>query len=132
MTSVQDYNWLVTDVFPLPIEGVNKDKMEEGYYFLTTEDILAISDMNPWLFAVFSGFKSTIPLASILKNPLPYADGNSSLWKYPANIQHPMAEIEIIAWDGILFICRSRESTVIDEIMRKFPEAIEYKDIDDE
>lgn len=45
---------------------------------------------------------------------LPYADGNREIWQNPVSIQHPLAEIEIIAWDssGTVFI--SKEDSIVD------------------
>jgi hypothetical protein len=64
-----------------------------------------------WICAVFSAFEKDIPLETILKHPLPYADGNPGFWKNPLTIQHPLAQIEIVAFDSSLTLFLSRKKT---------------------
>lgn len=57
-----------------------------------------------WIWGVFSGFHKSVDKEDVLKNKLPQADGYTGFWQNPISIQHPFAEIEIVAWDSSLTI----------------------------
>lgn len=61
-----------------------------------------------WIWGVLSAFSKDIPKEKVLKYELPESDGCSKIWQTPVEIQHPLAEIEIVAWDSSMtvFICK--------------------------
>lgn len=50
-----------------------------------------------WIWGVLSGFEKHIELDDVLRSELPYADGYAGFWKNPVTIQHPLADVEIVA-----------------------------------
>ena len=115
---VLKHNWLIADCecnwYPDP-------RLLEEYWLLTGKELLDLVETNDlqFIWAVFSAFSPGISLERILAHPLPYADGYREFWKNPVTMQHPLAVIEIVAWDSSLALCISRS----DEIIRKFTEA---------
>ena len=71
-----------------------------------------------WIWGVLSAFPPNISLEEVLKYQLPEADGYSGFWKNPISIQHPLAEIELVAWDSSLTILISKKDTIIEEFQR--------------
>ncbi len=69
---------------------------------------LSISRVFRGTGGVLSGFKREIPLQEVLSYGLPYADSYDGFWKNPVSIQHPLAELEIVAWDSTLTLLISR------------------------
>ena len=54
-----------------------------------------------------------------LEYDYPYADEYKGFWKNPVSIQHPLAELEIVAWDGTLLLDISKDENVIETIKKK-------------
>lgn len=57
----------------------------------------------------------------MLKYDLPFADGYRGFWENNVGIQHPMAELEIVAWDSSLTIFISKHDSLVEKIMCSFP-----------
>lgn len=72
-----------------------------------------------WIWGVFSGFHKSVDKEDVLKNKLPQADGYTGFWQNPISIQHPLAEIEIVAWDSSLTIIISKDDNIIEEFRKK-------------
>lgn len=86
------------------------------------KDILCLDDFQ-WVWGVLSGFPQKILLEDVLKYPLPYADGYSGFWENPVTLQHPLAEIEIVARDGRCTLCIAKERLIIDEFLTVYNQA---------
>lgn len=82
-------------------------------------------DMNTenfqWIWGVLSAFSKKISKEDVLKYPLPFADGYTGFWKNPVTLQHPLAEIEIIAWDGCFVLFISKDNKLVDLLQASFP-----------
>ena len=72
----------------------------------------------------FFAIKKDYEKQDILSAALPYADGNSAIWTNPVKIQHPMADIEIIAWDSSATVVIAKDDELIRRIKDIKPEAI--------
>jgi hypothetical protein len=72
---------------------------------------------------VFSGFSEKIDLEEIFRSKLPYADGNPDFWIANPRIQHPLAVIEIIAWDSTLTLLLSKDDEISHCFRAYFQEA---------
>ena len=116
------YNWLITDIYYVPrkIEEYCSDK---GYCWLTGEKLSQIvrEDDQQWAWAVLSGFEKGIALSEVLKYPQPYADGYRGFWINPVSIQHPLATIEIVAWDSTLTLFFSKQEGLTQEFLNFVP-----------
>ncbi len=120
----KEYNWLITD-----IDGGAPEKIweycndGEDFCWLTGEQLSEIvreQDVQ-WVWAVLSGFDKNISLSEILAHPHPYADGYRGFWENPLSIQHPLASVEIVAWDSSLTLCFSRNEELVRDFLNFFP-----------
>lgn len=112
------YNWLISYCEGYSHdENLNKLLMEE-YAWISGEkltDYICKEDFQ-FIWGVISGFPKDITLEEILKYELPFADGNKEFWVDDVKIQHPLADIEIVAWDSTCTLFLSKH----DELVKKF------------
>ncbi len=52
---------------------------------------------------------------------MPYADGYEGFWKNPLSLQHPLASLEIVAWDSSSTLIISKDRKVINDFRLNFP-----------
>lgn len=126
-TAIKDeqlkYNWLITDCICYPENANYAEILSKEYTWLTGEELtcmIQIEDFQ-WIWAVLSGFPPNVTLGEVLKHKLPYADGYRGFWEPTFNIQHPLADIEIVPWDSSLVLAISRNDIIIDNFMDYFP-----------
>ena len=100
--AVAERNWLITgyENYPEALEPYGGNLGREAFFWVQGERLEEIVRQQdyPWYWGVLSGFKREVPLHQVLSYGLPYADGYTGFWKNPISIQHPMADIEIVAW----------------------------------
>jgi hypothetical protein len=118
-----NYNWLITDLECCPSIQSVKDELfqKEKYAWLSGEELtalIAIEDFQ-WIWAVLSGFDKHIPLQKVLEYDLPYADCNRGIWENPVSIQHPLADVEIVAWDGSATLIISKNKAIVDNFKKE-------------
>ncbi|MFT9076203.1 hypothetical protein [Ethanoligenens sp.] len=118
-----EYNWLITDCVCYPQTQRIDEKLSHEYCWLSGNELTSIveSEDFQWIWAVLSGFSKDIPLAKVLESPLPFANGYTGFWKNPVSIQHPLASLEIVPWDGSLTLLISNQKDVVDNFMKAFP-----------
>lgn len=125
------YNWLITDCVCYPKDSNYAELLSKEYAWLTGEELthmIEIEDFQ-WIWAVLSGFPKGVSLEEVLKYKLPCADGFEGFWRSTLNIQHPLADIEIVPWDSSLVLAISRNDIIIDNFMNYFPlsqDLVEY------
>ena len=87
----QSYNYLVSDL--VAPNWTSKDSVT-----ISGTDLFQLITYSKvqFIWGVFSAF-TEIP---IIPSDLPYADGNSSLWKPNSKLQCVGAEFEIVCWDS--------------------------------
>lgn len=120
----KDYNWLITDCECCPKNEHFCKLFSKDYIFLSGEELTEIIEAEDfqWIWAIFSGFDKSIPLEEIIKYPLPDADGCGSFWeKNPVKIQHPLASIEIVAFDSCLTLFISEDEKTVSDFRKYFP-----------
>lgn len=117
----KEYNWFITDAECYPENKKYRQLLSNKYCFLTGEQLSQMIKKEDfqWIWGVFSGFDKNIKLDKILNYNLPYADGNENLWK-TFNTQHPLANIEIVAWDSSLMLIKSNDANIINRFFDKF------------
>lgn len=117
-----EYNWLIShyECNQYPDEHIPCDK---EYVWVSGVDLSRIVFENEiqFIWGVFSAFKKEIMLNDVLEYTLPYADGNPSFWSTSFNIQHPLAEFEIVPWDSSLVLLISKHDTVVESFLKAFP-----------
>ncbi len=118
-----EYNWLVTNCECFSPSYETENLLNKEYCWLSGNKLSSILNTDGFscIWAVLSGFKKDIPLEHILEYPLPYANGYSGFWKNPISIQHPLAEIEIVAWDGISTLLFAKEQNIVNSFRNAFP-----------
>ncbi len=120
-----DYNWLISYPECYPNDKEWEKKLQKKYLWISgkeIKDIFRLGDFQ-WVWGVLSGFSQNILSEDVLKYPLPYADGYPGFWKNPVTLQHPLAEIEIVAWDSCCTLCIAKEKQIIDEFLKVYNQA---------
>lgn len=124
---LQDYNFLITDIEcnHCPDERIS---YQEDYLFISTGELLDIVNANEiqFIWGVFSAIPKHISLDEILKHELPYSERVLTFDEI-VEIQHPLAEIEIVAFDSssVEIICKRED--IIEIIEKEFPKEKYYK-----
>lgn len=121
----KNYNWLISNAECYPQNLEFQERFNMNYVWITGQElsqILCLEDFQ-WVWGVLSGFSNTTKLSEVLKRRLPYADGYTGFWQNPLKMQHPLAEVEIVAWDSScsLFICKNDK--IIEQIATVYSSA---------
>ena len=116
-------NWLVTDCECYPNDPKVDELFSQEYHFLSGEELTLPLEQDDfqWIWCVFSAFEKDVSLEEILKYPLPFADHNPAFWKNPLTMQHPLAQIEIVAFDSSLTLFLSKDQSYVDRFRQAFP-----------
>lgn len=117
------YNWLITNLECYPKGEEALELFSREFVWISGEqltDIIYEEDFQ-FIWGVFSGFSKDIPLEEVLKYDLPFADGYEGFWVDNVNIQHPLADIEIVAWDSSLMLFISKNDNLVDKFVDGFP-----------
>lgn len=119
----KDYNRLLTDIVAYPETKEYQDLFSKQYCWLSGEELTNIIEEEDfqWIWGVLSGFDKSIDIKEILNHSLPYADGYEGFWKDLLSLQHPLASIEIVAWDSSLSLIISRDRQIINDFRLNFP-----------
>lgn len=118
-----EYNWLITDCECYPhLSDIDK-LLSQEFCWLSGDELTSIVNKESfqWIWGVLSGFEKDITLEEVLKYPLPYADGYEGFWKNPLSMQHPLASVEIVAFDSTLTLIFSERKEIIDMFREYFP-----------
>ena len=120
---VRQYNWLVSD-HQVYFENTKINQLLDAEYcWLPGEKLMDIVflENNQWIWGVFSAFSKSTDMKRVLSYSLPYALENSDIWTLPITLQHPLAEIEIVAWDSSCTIIKCKDENVIRHVRNRYP-----------
>lgn len=123
----KDYNWLITDCEAHPQRHGHSIRIFQSKYsnyaWISGEELTNIvkKDDFQWIWAVLSGFEKSISKTDILKYELPYADGYKGFWEEHITLQHPLASIELVAWDSTCTLLISEYPSIIKKFREAFP-----------
>lgn len=114
------HNWLITDwtCYAYPPEMQNDSEWKTG------PELMEMLNHLPgvqWVWGVFSGFEPHVTREQALQYPSPYANGNPGFWTNPLTLQHPLASVEIVAFDSAFVLLLSREREVYEAFRAAFP-----------
>jgi len=113
-----EYQWMLSSY---ECNIYNDIPFDKEYLLISSNQLAEILSKNDqFIWAVFSGFNSTIRKEDIMNYTLTSSDSDS-LWQKEISIQHPLAEIEIISWDSQYYIVISKNNNVIEKIRRNIP-----------
>lgn len=129
----KNYNWLITDSEYAPTNRSMKD-YARPYEWISGEDLTERINIDDgfWVWGVLSGFKKDISKKEVLEYDYPIADGYGGFWKNPLTIQHPLASIEFVEWDGTLFLAITEEEKIIKDLKNNFSSARNLIDYNNE
>jgi hypothetical protein len=116
-----NYKWLITGYECYPTSKKNEEIFSSEYVIIDGQELTELLKLDnfQWIWGVFSAFDKNIKNEKILDFELPYANENEKLWE-SVSLQHPLAEIEIVAWDSSKTLIFSRNDAVVDLFKNKF------------
>lgn len=116
----QDYNWLISNIECYPENLEYRKIFDKNYLWISGKELYKIlkEEDFQWIWGVLSGFKKDIELKEVLQQELPYANGYNGFWNNPITIQHKLADIEIVAWDGLCSLFISKNENIIKYISK--------------
>ena len=121
------YNLLITDIEASPLNDDVYDRLNnpDRCVWMSGRELTEIvaEDDFQWIWAVLSGFKTDIEESDVRSYPKPYADGYRGFWLPQLSMQHPLADFEIVAWDGCSLLFFTRDHALYLEFMKQFPDA---------
>ena len=128
--NMEEYNWLITDIECYPNNVEIARVLGENYCWIEGKKLKSLLEQEDfqWIWGVFSAFSPDIIFEEVLKYDYPYADGNQRFWENPVKIQHPLALLEIVAWDGRLILVISRKSEVIDKLIENIKYTLDLEE----
>ncbi len=130
----KNYNWLITDCEAYPKRPGHQMRITQSKYhnyaWIGGEELTDIVNRDDfqWIWAVLSGFEKDLPKTEILKYELPCADGYTGFWEKNLTIQHPLASVELVAWDSSGTLLISREAALIRRFREVFPLSEDLKE----
>lgn len=123
----KNYNWLISDC---EIGATKKGHYERlfqsgNHAWITGTELTGIlkKENFQWIWGVLSGFQKQYSHEDVLRYPIPCADGNPNLWKENIEIQHPLAEVEIVAWDSSCTLFLTKEIDLYNNFRKSFPKS---------
>lgn len=121
----KNYNWLITDceTYPKKLRYAKRIYQSKDYMWISGEELTEIikNEDFQWIWAVLSGFDKCYSKAAILKYEFPIADGYRGFWNTELTIQHPLASVELVAWDGELTLLISKNEDIVNRFREAFP-----------
>ena len=112
-----DYNWLITE-----IETSTGDYFNDEYVIVSNDELLDNLENKEiqWIWGTFSAIPKKYKQEEILKYNLP---GVENIDKKEIKIQHPLAEIEIIAYDSTFVQLIAKEKTIAEKFKKLYKKA---------
>lgn len=112
-----NYNWLITE-----IETNTGDYFYEEYVILSNDELLDNLENKKiqWIWGTFSAIPKKYKQEEILKYNLP---GVENIDKKEIKIQHPLAEIEIIAYDSTFVQLIAKDKTIAEKFKKLYKKA---------
>ncbi len=125
------YNWLISDCEACPKRLGHDIRIHQSgeYAWISGEELTNIikRDDFQWIWAVFSGFEKNITLEEVKKYDLPSADGYGGFWSENVSIQHPLATVEMVAWDSGCTLFISKDDLLVNKFRSAFPLSVDLE-----
>ena len=112
-----EYNWLITE-----IETSTGDYFNDEYVIVSNDELLDNLENKEiqWIWGTFSAIPKKYKQEEILKYNLP---GVENIDKKEIKIQHPLAEIEIIAYDSTFVQLIAKDKTIAEKFKKLYKKA---------
>jgi hypothetical protein len=124
----REFNWLLTDLeldhYPPGLPYLADRQLARWMTGAALSAIVEAHDVQ-FIWGVLSGFRSGVTPDLAPLDPYPFADCNEALWRPGLQIQHPLADVEIVCWDSSATILLSRDDDLTRRFRVYFPEAVD-------
>jgi len=119
----EEYNWLITDYECYPQSEKCSELFNGKDIWISGSELTKMIETEDfqWIWGVFSGFPKGVPKDNVMEFDIPKAEEHEDFWKVPVSIQHPLADIEIVAWDSSLTLFISKDDELIKLFCEEFP-----------
>lgn len=116
------YNWLITNCDCYPQDESINELFSQEYIWISGKEFTEIISKEDFQFiwGVFSGFSKDITLEEVLKYELPFADGYEGFLVDNIGTQHPLADIEIVAYDSSFTLLISNNDNLVKKFKNNF------------
>ncbi len=126
----KEFNWLLTDIvaYSVPILSSLGETSQSSLWLTGTELTQLLTEAErsiQFIWGVLSGFRPEVDIKNQPISVYPFADGNPALWQPGVQIQHPLAEVEIVCWDSGYTLLLSRDQDLTARFRAYFPEAVD-------
>lgn len=124
INNIQDnYNWLITGYECYPQNEKYREMLSKEYCWISGKELTEMINIEDfqWIWGGLSAFPEESSKDEILKYNFPQADEYGGLWKNPVSMQHPLAEIEIVALDSSMTIFISKNDNIVDMFKKNNP-----------
>ncbi len=126
----RDYQWLITDIEAYPMnEDIYNLINDKQYVILSTNELMDIlfKEDFQWIWALFSAIPSKYSKEEIINYDLPHIipTGPESIpFGDSPKIQHPLADIEIGAWDSSGMFIITDDCKLLEKFKEFYPFSI--------
>lgn len=124
------YDWIISDLEIMGHkEGILEDLSDQVISYEIFKKLIESKDLQ-----VIWGVFTAIPKSSLRNEDIkslvkvPFADGNSSLWKKPLEFQYQEAEVEIVYFDSSYTIIKFKDERMTNKFKDYFKEALKIED----
>ncbi len=121
----QNYKWLISNHECWPSTPSIQEILKNEYCILSGQELTDIANTEDfqWIWGTFSAFEPDVSNEDILKHPLPKNDMYGGFWELPLTMQHPLAKIEIVAWDATLTLIFTKDFSILETLKKFYPKA---------
>lgn len=125
----RNYNWLITSYECHPQDEEIRDRFLKEVVWLSGDELTDIvyKEDFQWIWGVLSGFSKDISKEEAISSKIPVCEGNTNIWEEEIELQHPLANIEIIAWDSTLTVIKSKDDEIINLFCEKYKYVKDWK-----
>ncbi len=119
-----NYKWLIShyDCYPLKPSLKYLLDHEYEYLILSGKELTELAEEGfQWIWGTFSAFDPSVSDEEILNHSLPRNDCYKGFWKLPLTIQHPLAKIELVAFDSTLTLAFTKDRQLFETIKETYP-----------
>jgi|GEM_PF-1457154 len=123
--NVEKYNWMMSN-YEIHSRSADSFRSAEYTWFNDENSITKACNENPYFYwGVATAYCKQILLDDVLKYELPYADCNRGFWSPDISMQNPLSDIEIVFWHGNLLLVFSKQKSIIEKFVKKYPQSLE-------
>lgn len=120
-----NYKWLLSNYECYPSDSAIQELLKNDYCILRGEEFTALVNKEDfqWIWGTFLAFDPSVSDEEILKFQLPENDMYEGFWQVPLTMQHPLAQIEIAAFDASYTLILTKDFCVLETLKKTYPQA---------